>query len=105
MRTSVFLLFLLAGIGGSQKAQAQDTWVQQSPTASPQARDGAPLAFDSLHQRIVLFGGATLSGTTPLLCDTLLWDGKNGLRFVKLAAPERMGKSAPPGADLKSWRH
>ena len=77
MRTSVFVLFLLAGIGGSQKAQAQDTWVQQPPTASPQARDGAPLAFDSLHQRIVLFGGATLSGTTPLLGDTWLWDGTN----------------------------
>ena len=48
------------------------TWVQQAALAHPSARLGASMAYDSLHQQIVLFGG---TGGSTLFNDTWLWNG------------------------------
>ncbi len=46
-------------------------WVQLRPTTSPSARGGHRMAFDSLRNRTVLFGGT--NGNT----ETWGWDGSN----------------------------
>jgi RHS repeat-associated protein len=55
-------------------AQSQ-TWVQQSPAASPAARAGASMAWDPDLNEIILFGGVTAAGVP--LNDLWAWDGSN----------------------------
>jgi hypothetical protein len=52
------------------------TWTQAFPPVSPPARrfDGQGMAYDAANGNVVLFGGATQSGT--VLGDTWTWDGK-----------------------------
>jgi len=47
-------------------------WTQQNPAASPSARMDPGMAYDPVHQRVVLFGGQ--SGTS-FDADTWTWDG------------------------------
>ncbi len=51
------------------------TWSKQSPLASPSRRVTA-MAYDSVRNRVVLFGGSDGSSATPL-GDTWEWDGVN----------------------------
>lgn len=48
------------------------TWQQQHPATSPSPRTGAAMAYDAVHQQIVLFGGATLNGYSS---ETWTWNG------------------------------
>lgn len=50
-------------------------WVELSPTTKPPSRRGQGMMFDSVRQRVVLFGGAT--DAAGLLDDTWLWDGSD----------------------------
>ena len=52
------------------------TWSQSLPTAGPSARDGHALVYDSLRNKTVLFGGATLfQYAGGYMGDTWEWDG------------------------------
>lgn len=48
------------------------TWANQYPNPSPPIRTGAVMAYDSINQKTVLFGGGT---TSAALNDTWVWDG------------------------------
>jgi hypothetical protein len=66
-------------------AAAQDaTWVLQSPTNSPLARDSHAMAYDDARQRIVLFGG---HHEFVYLNDTWLWDGTNWTQSLPANSP------------------
>ena len=71
------LLLLLGAV--CVPAHAQPNWVQESPSASPPARDYAALAYDAAHGQVVLFGGGGEPG--GVCCgyfnDTWVWDGTN----------------------------
>jgi hypothetical protein len=54
------------------------TWQQLTPVHTPGARHGHAMAYDRLRQRVVLYGGSTL--TTGLTADTWEWDGTDWLR-------------------------
>jgi uncharacterized protein (TIGR03437 family) len=49
-------------------------WTQQTPSASPPARQGLAMAFDSLHNQVVMFGGYS----TNYANDTWTWQGAGG---------------------------
>ena len=49
------------------------TWNQANPSTSPSARASSTLAYDSHHDRLVLFGGNGASS----ISDTWTWDGEN----------------------------
>lgn len=71
-------LALLMGLMGLQCSFAQQTWTQQFPTAHPPGLLDPEMAYDSLHQQVVLFSGTVSNGTaatTPN--DTWLWDGQH----------------------------
>ena len=65
-------------------------WTREFPSLSPPARSEHAMAYDTLQQRIVLFGGKDSLGKP--LNDTFEWDGKTWAR-VKLAnsPSKRMG--------------
>jgi formylglycine-generating enzyme required for sulfatase activity len=53
-------------------------WSQRSPAASPPARAGHAMAYDSWRQRTVVFGGApNISNPPSPLGDLWEWDGAN----------------------------
>ncbi len=73
-------------------AQYADTWTfdginwnLRTPALRPIAREGAPMAFDSVSGKIILFGGGTGLGT--VLGDTWSWDGTNWTQEQPLVAP------------------
>ena len=55
-------------------------WSQKSPATSPSARIGAAMAFDAVHNKIVLMGG--YNGGNNYLNDTWTWDGANWTQVV-----------------------
>jgi uncharacterized repeat protein (TIGR02543 family) len=77
---------VLAALFASQGALAQSSWVQQSPVTHPGPLIVPAMAYDALHQQVVLFSGTSSNGnvaTTPN--DTWLWNGSPGT--WTLAAP------------------
>jgi hypothetical protein len=50
------------------------TWRQKFPASLPSLREDANMVYDSVHQNIVLFGGALVGG---LFNDTWIWNGTN----------------------------
>lgn len=52
------------------------SWTQQQPSTTPQSRYGHQLAYDSVHQQVVMFGGVFGSST---LGDTWVWGGGSPL--------------------------
>jgi uncharacterized protein (TIGR03437 family) len=64
-----FLLLLPLGL-----AAQTANWTQPNPATSPSGRSTAPMAYDSKHSQIVLFGGQ--AGASPQN-DTWTWDGAN----------------------------
>ncbi len=47
-------------------------WIRRAPTRAPSGRKGHAMAYDPVHQHIVLFGGRALD---DLSGETWLWDG------------------------------
>lgn len=63
-------------------------WTQQSPAASPSARQGPGMAYDPTTGTVVLFGGGNSSGTK--LGDTWTWDGVTWTQqFPPVSPPAR----------------
>lgn len=64
-------------------------WTQVAPTTSPTARMGHTLAFDSIRNRVILFGGCT--GTTAFGCtpnnETWEFDGATWTLLVPTVSP------------------
>lgn len=57
-----------------------NTWTAKTPLTTPQARANHSLAFDSMRNRVVLFGGyagTAYSSEGDYLRDTWEWDGQN----------------------------
>jgi uncharacterized protein (TIGR03437 family) len=74
---------LFGGSSGSATVVLNDTWVwdgsnwtQKSPQASPPSRSGLAMAYDSVHNQVVLFGG-TIPPLVKVFGDTWTWDGAN----------------------------
>jgi hypothetical protein len=75
-------IVLFGGIPASSPNPLADTWLwsgsnwrQAAPTTSPAARSQSAMAFDTLRQRSVLFGGSDAQRIS--LDDTWEWDGTN----------------------------
>jgi len=70
-----------------------DTWLwdgsswSRAATSGPSERTGAVMAFDTLHQRVILFGGQVPRGT-DLLGDTWAWNGKAWQQLTPATSPE-----------------
>ena len=67
-------------VPGSSGSALADTWIWDGkawsqPTLSvhPDVREGAAMAYDAIHKRLVLFGGIDTDGTP--YNDTWTWDG------------------------------
>lgn len=61
------------------------TWTQIGNVASPLARAGHAMAYDSARQRVVMFGGVDAQGVE--FADTWEWDGINWIPRVSSALP------------------
>jgi hypothetical protein len=64
-------------------------WRQAAPSEAPSARFSHAMAYDSLRQRTVLFGGATGTGAASELGDTWEWDGSNWRQIDVPGPPAR----------------
>ncbi|MFO1051047.1 MAG: kelch repeat-containing protein [Planctomycetota bacterium] len=64
---------------------AQVDWTDATPALRPQARYGCAMAYDSLRQHVVMFGG--VDATATYLADTWEWDGSAWTRFTPGTAP------------------
>ena len=66
------------------------TWSQISAGTGPSARDGAGIAYDGNRQRVVLFGGRGVQGSTTVqLNDTWEWDGTSWRQASTVGPPAR----------------
>src|SRR5436305_5520500 len=70
-----------------QIANAQDTWTQQFPAASPTASYGSGMAYDALHQQVVLFGGETGGNDATGVNETWVWDGTAWTKLSPATSP------------------
>lgn len=52
-----------------------ETWTQLHPAHMPLSRSDAAIAYDAATHQVVLFGGGSNEGNTPMLADTWTWDG------------------------------
>ena len=73
-------------------ALAQPTWTQALPATSPSQRVYSAMAYDPLHQQIVLFGGCSIAPSTSACnlaagSETWLWDGSNWTLAAPAASP------------------
>jgi RHS repeat-associated protein/uncharacterized repeat protein (TIGR01451 family) len=60
------------------------TWTQLSPVSKPSIRNGALATWDSLNQRIVLYGGISLGQVSA---ETWVWTGSNWSRLATATDP------------------
>lgn len=51
------------------------TWTQHHPLHSPPPRDNGTIAYDAATQQVILFGGISDEGNTPIIGDTWIWNG------------------------------
>jgi hypothetical protein len=61
-------------------------WTLQQPPVTPPAREGAALAYDPVHQQMLLFGGID-PNSEQIFNDTWLWDGRAWTELHPPAAP------------------
>ncbi|MGB7266476.1 MAG: kelch repeat-containing protein, partial [Terracidiphilus sp.] len=80
-------LLLILAAAAPMRAQ---TFVQQSPAASPPARLGASMAYDAATGQVVLFSGWGTGGST-LLSDTWVWNGINWTEESPATSPAARG--------------
>ena len=77
-------------------AQTAGNWTQESPPASPSARDLHSMVYDAAHGQVVLFGGVFPGNSDPrvsnFLGDTWIWDGTNwNQKSPQTSPPARYG--------------
>jgi M6 family metalloprotease-like protein len=84
-------IVLFGGVSGETNGLVDQTWVwdgsnwqQMHPAVSPPARSGHAMAYDSIAQKAILFGG---SGNDGLLDDTWTWDGADWSQSVSPENP------------------
>ncbi|MFM1870793.1 MAG: hypothetical protein RL398_215, partial [Planctomycetota bacterium] len=78
-------LALFAGLLTTTPTTAQDiTWALRAPANVPQARIQHVMCYDSVRQRVLMYGGYGGAG----LSDTWEWDGSNWLLRSNLSAPQ-----------------
>jgi len=84
-------IVLFGGISGTTFIPGNQTWVwdgnnwtQMHPRVSPPALFGHAMAYDSVANRIVLFGGYGEYGEAN---DTWTWDGSNWTQVVSTTSP------------------
>ncbi|MBS1801855.1 MAG: PASTA domain-containing protein [Acidobacteria bacterium] len=86
-------LLLLGGwansLAGAQTLVAG--WNQASPANSPAQRFGAPLAYDSAHSQVVMFGGFSNSGDVS---DTWIWNGSTWTQADPTTSPSSRDTAA-----------
>jgi hypothetical protein len=88
------LLFGGMLLGGARGGLATDdtwewdgtTWLQRAPLSRPPSRAFHGMAYDAARQRVVLFGGTTISPPPPL-SDTWEWDGATWLQRAPATSP------------------
>lgn len=61
-------------------------WRKLTPAQSPPARNLVGMSYDSVRDRVVLFGGFQ-GGTKPNLSDTWEWDGVNWIQLAPATSP------------------
>ncbi len=71
---------------GAACASGSIVWTRLAPVASPPARYEHAMAYDSVRQRVVLFGGRTGPNNEDLLDDTWEWNGTN---WAEISSPVR----------------
>jgi hypothetical protein len=54
------MFFALAAALAASVALAQPNWSQAAPATSPSIRTFAAMAYDPLHQQVMLFGGCAV---------------------------------------------
>ena len=64
-------------------------WTEMLPTNSPSPREGATMAYDALHQQVILYGGVFVQSdaSTVPLGETWVWDGVNWTRKSPANSP------------------
>jgi len=67
------------GSTGDTWVLSQGCWTQVTPQHAPTARSNAVIAFDAVHNVVVLFGGEEdVAGTSPIFKnETWTWDGSD----------------------------
>jgi hypothetical protein len=88
-RIMLVVAMVLGGIALSPAAgRLQLTWVQPSPLTIPSSRFRHALAYDSVRQNTLLFGGSpAVFGVTTFLADTWSWDGTNWTLMQPATSP------------------
>jgi len=69
-------------------------WAMASPPLSPPARYDASMAYDTAHNKIVLFGGCSDHLCTVLLNDMWTWDGATWKKESPPSTPPARSKAA-----------
>ncbi|HEX5052078.1 MAG TPA: kelch repeat-containing protein [Planctomycetota bacterium] len=69
-------------------------WVAGTSVAHPSARFDASMAFDSVGQRVLLFGGRNTTGTVSALGDTWSWNGSTWTQLSPPVSPPARAASA-----------
>jgi hypothetical protein len=91
---------LFGGLSGGEGAlRLNDTWIwdganwiQKFPALSPPGRFDHAMAFDAVHQEVVLFGGHVGAIPTVPTDDTWVWNGSTWTqRFPTTRPPPRSG--------------
>src|SRR5581483_8283854 len=74
--------------GGPPPTYPSPNWIQLQPSSAPTGRYGNAIAYDDLHQQVVLFGG--YDGTT-FFNDTWTWNGTTWTQqYPATSPPARM---------------
>lgn len=73
------------------------TWTQQHPVHSPPPRDNGAIAYDAATHQVVLFGGVSDEGNTPIIGDTWIWNGSDWI--------QQHPATSPPARDFASMAY
>ncbi len=65
-------------------------WIQEEDSG-PEGRNGHKIVYDSVRDRVVLFGGKRLFGPGQLFRDTWTWDGEYWTQRQNIGPAPRFG--------------
>jgi hypothetical protein len=90
---------VLFGGGASQQTWVIDNviWEQKSPVFSPVGRRGHVAAWDSLNERMLIFGGSSAGSWGSRRNDTDSWDGTNWTEILAHGAGGNPGSRVMAG--------
>jgi len=86
LRSAVFQLAVFTIIQGIGLAQQNLTWTQMCSPPGPQLGYFAAMAYDSVRENVVLFGGATLTNNVELN-ETWIWNGAGWIQLFPANPP------------------